>query len=72
MTGQINYGNYRIGALEVIFQIGRSTVYDHVKKGLLPRPIKNGRTSLWLREEIDALIESRRADRDSKFEGPQC
>jgi prophage regulatory protein len=34
----------------------RSTIYSEIVKGLFPRPIKIGRGSYWLAQEIDALI----------------
>jgi prophage regulatory protein len=41
------------------FQIGRSTWYAGVKRGIYPPPIKIGyRTALWRASDIDRLIES--------------
>jgi len=55
--------NYRINDIMLLFGIGRSTVYDLVKKKVLPQPIKLGGTSIWLRSEIDDVIEERKLAR---------
>jgi len=52
--------NYRIEDIMLIFGIGRSTVYDLIKKNTLPQPIKLGRSAIWLRSEIDSVIEERK------------
>ena len=57
--------NYRINDVMQLFGIGRSTVYDLVNRKILKPPIKLGRTSVFLKEEIDAVIEERKASRDS-------
>lgn len=45
--------------------LSASTIYDAVASGHLPQPIRLGkRTSGWLREEIDAVIAKRAAERD--------
>lgn len=56
--------NYRAKDVQKLFGIGQSTLYDHIKKGILPKPIKLGRTSVWIREEIDAVIEERKQARE--------
>ena len=48
--------NYRITDIMQIFGIGRSTVYDLIKKNILPQPLKLGGSSIWLRSEIDDVI----------------
>jgi len=55
--------NYRGRDVQKIFGIGQSTMYEYIKQGVLPRPIKLGRTSVWLRSEIDAVIEDRKQAR---------
>ena len=49
--------NYRIQDVQRVLGIGHSTVYDHMAKGLIPKPLKIGRTSIWLKVEIDAVID---------------
>jgi predicted DNA-binding transcriptional regulator AlpA len=36
--------------------IDRSTVYRKVQAGILPKPIKLGRLSRWLEDEIDQVL----------------
>jgi predicted DNA-binding transcriptional regulator AlpA len=36
--------------------IDRSTVYRKIQAGLLPKPIKLGRLSRWLEDEIDQVL----------------
>jgi len=52
--------NYRIEDIMLIFGIGRSTVYDLIKRNILPKPLKLGGSSIWLRSEIDGVIEERK------------
>jgi len=39
------------------FSICKSNLYDKVAKGILPKPLKFGRTSLWIESEIEDVIE---------------
>lgn len=57
--------NYRGSDIQQIFGIGQSTMYEYIQRQILPKPIKLGRTSVWLKSEIDAVIEERKAARDS-------
>lgn len=57
--------HYRIKDVMKLFGIGRSTVYDLIDREILKPPIKLGRTSVFLKEEIDAVIEERKSARDS-------
>lgn len=43
---------------EVCEKVGfkRTSVYNMVKEGLFPPPIKRGRASLWVEEEIESVI----------------
>ena len=56
--------NYRISDVMQLFGIGRSTVYDLINKNILPRPIKLNRTSVFIKEEIDELIEELKKARE--------
>jgi predicted DNA-binding transcriptional regulator AlpA len=44
--------------------IGKTAVYDLVKRGDLPKPVKIGGSSRWIPEEIDAAIEVMKSKRD--------
>tara|TARA_R110002096_G_scaffold201398_1_gene385995 strand:- start:13662 stop:13943 length:282 start_codon:yes stop_codon:yes gene_type:complete len=35
---------------------GSSSLYEDIAHGLLPPPIKRGRASLWIEDEIDAVL----------------
>ncbi|WP_350339833.1 helix-turn-helix transcriptional regulator [Pararhizobium gei] len=39
-----------------MLQLTRRSVYLKVRRGELPEPLKNGRTSRWRAEEIEALF----------------
>lgn len=50
--------------LEVCGGVGRSTLYDWMKKGDFPKPIKLGvRAVGWPEAEIEDWLESREAER---------
>lgn len=36
--------------------LSKSTFYEKVKEGVFPKPIKIGKTSLWIEEEIDTVL----------------
>ncbi len=55
--------HYRAKDLQKLFGIGQSTLYDWIQRQILPKPVKLGRTSIWIREEIDAVIEERKQAR---------
>ena len=38
--------------------INVATLYRHIRKGVLPRPVKVGGSSRWLREECEAVLQS--------------
>jgi predicted DNA-binding transcriptional regulator AlpA len=48
----------RTEACEFFGQINPSTLYRHIKKGLLPSPAKVGGSSRWLRSELEAALQS--------------
>jgi prophage regulatory protein len=39
--------------------MGRSAIYELIRSGQFPAPIKIGRSSFWVEGEIDAWIERR-------------
>lgn len=43
----------------------RTAIYADIAAGKFPKPIKLGRTSLWLKSEIIAYIENCKAERDA-------
>jgi prophage regulatory protein len=46
--------------LESRFGLKRSTVYDHVKAGTFPAPIRIGERAVgWIESEVEAWLESR-------------
>jgi predicted DNA-binding transcriptional regulator AlpA len=57
--------NYRAKDMQRLLGISSSTLYDLISRGLLPRPIKLGRSSIWLREEVEACIEERKNAREA-------
>jgi prophage regulatory protein len=40
-------------------ELGRPALYDLIKRGQFPAPIKIGRSSFWVESEIDSWIELR-------------
>jgi len=63
--GAVLEHNYRGKDVQKLFGIGQSTMYEYIQQGILPRPIKLGRTSIWLKSEIDTVIEERKQARGS-------
>lgn len=43
---------------------GRTHLYFEIAEGTFPAPIKLGRASRWIAEEVRAAIEKRRQERD--------
>jgi len=37
-------------------KMGRTSIYAGIKSGIFPKPIKIGRSSRWLRSEVEAAI----------------
>jgi len=58
--------HYRGSDVQKLFGISQSTLYLYIQKNILPAPIKLGRTSIWLKSEIDAVIQKRIAIRDGE------
>ena len=57
--------HYRGRDIQEIFGIGQSTMYEYIQQGILPKPIKLGRTSIWLKSEIDEVIEKQKTAREN-------
>lgn len=68
MGAHIIEQHYRGKDIQKMFGIGQSTMYEYIQQKILPKPIKLGRTSIWLKSEIDAVIEERKAARDSEVQ----
>lgn len=47
-----------------LFSCSRKTVWRRVSDGTLPRPVKLGHATRWLRSEIDAVIAAAVVARD--------
>ena len=45
--------------------IGRTTVYTLINSGSFPRPVKIGKGSRWLRDELDEWVEAQAAARSA-------
>jgi predicted DNA-binding transcriptional regulator AlpA len=50
----------------VIGKVGMAapTIYELIRKGEFPMPVKRGRSSLWIESEIDAWIAELKEERD--------
>ena len=60
--GAVIEQNYRGRDVQKIFGIGQSTMYEYINQGILPKPIKLGRTSIWIKSEIDEVNETIKMD----------
>ena len=49
----------RLERLMLKIGLKKPTIYSMMKRGLLPRPIKIGRASLWVESEIDEFVEAK-------------
>jgi len=49
----------RFPAVAERVSLSRTTIYEFVKAGSFPAPVKTGRGSRWLASEIDAWISAR-------------
>jgi prophage regulatory protein len=47
--------------------LGRSSIYALIQRGIFPPPLKIGRSSRWLADEIDAWLAERIASRDAQL-----
>ncbi len=51
-------------AVAALFQASPSTIWRRVNDGTIPRPIRIGGMTRWARDEIDAVIDRFKAERD--------
>jgi predicted DNA-binding transcriptional regulator AlpA len=52
-------------ARQYLGNLPRSTFLARVRDGRIPRPVKLGRVSIWLKSELDAFLAARAAERDA-------
>lgn len=55
----------RFSAVSERVSLSRTTIYEFVKAGSFPAPVKTGRGSRWLSSEVSAWISARAAARPS-------
>ena len=46
----------RLPQVKAMVGLGRSSIYDRIKKEAFPKPIKLGRLSVWVEAELEAWI----------------
>lgn len=46
----------RLPQVKAMVGLGRSSIYDRIKKEAFPKPIKLGRLSGWIETEVEAWI----------------
>lgn len=49
-------GFYRLTEVQRIFPVCKSAWFAGIRKGIYPRPVKLGKTSLWKKADIHQLI----------------
>jgi len=54
----------RLPAAIELVGLGRTAIYDRIKEGSFPKPVKLGRASGWVESEIQAWIEARMKERE--------
>ena len=60
----------KLDELKTTTGLSRSSIYDKVKKGDFPAPVKLGERSVaWVAEEVDLWLDARIADRNGKGTG---
>lgn len=51
---------HRLPAVQAVFDLAQSTIYQHVSIGLLPKPVALGPRAVgWPADEIDQIINAR-------------
>jgi predicted DNA-binding transcriptional regulator AlpA len=66
-AGDLPFKFYRIDDVEQITSMGRSQIFEHIERGMFPRPIRlmaGGTTLAWLDEDLWKWRESRLASVD--------
>ena len=61
----------RLPQVKAMVGLGRSSIYDRIKRGQLPKPIKVGRVSGWIEAEVQVWISERiQASRPEQVKTP--
>lgn len=59
MVFEVPYGVYRLPRLEEITGFARSTLYQKIKAGIFPPPLKTGkRASAWRADEVRGWLDA--------------
>jgi len=48
----------RVEVCRMFGSINPATLYRHIRRGLLPKPVKIGGSSRWLRSECEAALQA--------------
>ncbi len=51
--------------VKAITASGKTRIYEEIRQGRFPRPVKLGRKSVWPESEVRAWIEARKAERSA-------
>lgn len=54
---QVNDRLLKVKDIQEILQLSRSAVYAAIRAGLLPRPIKIGKSARWKASEIAGMVD---------------
>ncbi len=61
----MNESFLRLPAVKITTGLGRSQIYEMIKGGTFPAPVKLTRRAVgWLQSEVQRWIEARKAERD--------
>ena len=53
-----------VKAVAALFQSSPATIWRRVNDGTMPRPVRIGGMTRWARDEIDAVIDRAKGERD--------
>lgn len=56
----------KIGEVQQRTQLSRASIYNHVKAGTFPAPVRIGKHSRWLESELERYIGNLKAARQSE------
>lgn len=56
----------KIGEVQSRTQLSRASIYNHVKAGTFPAPVRLGKHSRWLESELEHYIGNLKAARQSE------
>ncbi len=66
--GRMEKMAYKIKELTNIIGLSKAHIYRLIKEGKFPKPVKIGKSSLWLRKDIENWLESLRQNQDETSE----